>query len=120
MGRSPAISADVHAKHIEISGLRPSHYLLTDRFTRILGRCPPVYATAELIFLDKGRSLAISADVHAKHIEISGRWPSYHRIAIWGYKDFGALPLGLCTARIVLVDKGRIPAILVKATSESE
>jgi hypothetical protein len=32
--------------------------------------------------------------------KISGRWPSHYRVAVWGYKDFGALPHGLCKARI--------------------
>jgi hypothetical protein len=58
---------------------------------------------AEFILLDKGRSPKISADTYARCMEISGRWPSCHRVAVWGCEDFGALPFSLCNGRIYLV-----------------
>jgi hypothetical protein len=68
-------------------------------------------STARIVLVDKGRSTAIAADADARLKEISGRWPSHGRLIVRCSEDFGALPLGLCFARIVLVDKGRSPEI---------
>jgi hypothetical protein len=110
-GRSPTIAADADARYMEISGRWPSHYRLAVRCYEDFGALPLGFGFARIVLVDMGRSLAIEADADARYMEISGRWPSCYRLAVWGYKDFGALPLGLSRARIVLDDKGHSPAI---------